>query len=117
MSDYGSFNDLLPGKFYGKDDVLNGPITLTIAGFEKGALKGKDGGKDEPASFITFEGTDRRLVVKPWTIENLRECGFANQAEAIGKQVEAYHDPKVSFGGKKVGGLRLRKAESGKAPF
>ncbi len=111
-----SFNDLLPGKLFGADDVKNGPITLTIAGYEAGTLKGQDG--EEKANFITFEGTDRRLVVKPALVECLKEIFPSGKSASIGQPVGAYHDPDVKFGGKKVGGLRLRKATgSAAAPF
>jgi hypothetical protein len=116
-----SINDLLPGKFLNTDDVREAPITLTIAGFEVGSLKDKEG-NDTKAGFVCFEGTDRKLVVKPAIVENLRELFGASRSKMIGKQVEAYFEKNVSFGGKKCGGLRLRAASgaaasSDKAPF
>jgi len=114
-----SFNDLLPGKLFGVADVEDGPIQVTIKGFAKGTLGGKDGAEAEPASFITFADTDRRLVVKPHTVENLTEMFGGSKSAAIGQVVEMYKDPNVKYGGKKVGGLRLRKPTTtdGKAPF
>ena len=117
MSD--SFNDLLPGKFYNTEDVKNGPVTLTITGYEPGTMKDGESGVQK-VNFITFEGTNRRMIVKPALVENLAELFPNGRSSSIGQQVEASLDPKVSFGGKKVGGLRLR-APSGtaaaKTPF
>lgn len=112
-ADSDSINDLLPGKFLNADDVREQPVTMTIAGFEVGTLKDKDGNETK-AGFVCFEGTDRRLVVKPAIVENLRELFGASRSKMIGKQVEAYFDKTVKFGGKSVGGLRLRAA---KEPF
>jgi hypothetical protein len=109
-----SINDLLPGKFFNTDDVREKPVTLTIAGFEVGTLKGQDGAETK-AGFVCFEGTDRRLVVKPAIVENLRELFGASRSAMIGKRVEAYFEKNVSFGGKKVGGLRLRAASGAAA--
>ena len=39
-----------------------------------------------------------------------RATGASNAGEAIGKKVNVYHDPDVEFGGKMIGGIRLRKA-------
>jgi hypothetical protein len=111
------FKDLLPGKFYNQDDVKDGPIVLTIAGFPKGTLT-KDG-VETSATFISFDGTERRLVMKSALAENLDEIfpEAKKPEDGIGHQVELYHDPNIKMGGKKVGGLRLRAPEQTKGPF
>ncbi len=111
-----SFNDLLPGKFYGADDVRNGPVRLVVAGYEAGKLKGTDGAESD-AGFIKFEGTDRRLIVKPNVVEALKEM-FPTRTASIGQEVELYFEPSVMFSGKKVGGIRVRKPTgAAAAPF
>lgn len=116
MPETDNFNDLLPGKFYGTDDVRNGPVQAVIAGYETGSLK--NGDDVEKAGFLLFEGTDRRLIVKPHTVEALKDM-FPTKSASIGQTVEMFLDPDVKFGGKKVGGLRLRKptVAGSKTPF
>ena len=113
MSD--SFNDLLGGKVFNSDDVKTGPMVLTIAGYEPGTMK--DGEGEQKVNFITFEGTDRRMIVKPAIVDCLKEVFPNGKSSSIGQPVELYLDPKVSFGGKKVGGVRLRAVTNGKTPF
>jgi hypothetical protein len=118
MSLNDSFDDLLPGKFLGKGDVENGPMTVTIKDYSKGTVPGKEGAAPEPASFIHFEETDRRMIVKPNTLEALKEAFPGGRSASIGGKVELYLDKSVMFGGKKIGGLRLRKPTgSAAAPF
>jgi len=116
-----TFDDLLPGKLFNADAVRDQPIVLTIKGFERGTLKGKNGG-EEAAAFIEFEDSPRRMVVKPSIVDNLKEIfGKGAREAAIGQRVELYCDPNVRDAAqKKVGGLRLRKpttTEKGAAPF
>lgn len=110
-----TLDSLLPSRFLKKEDVET-PMVLTIAGFEKGTI-GED---DEPATFLKFSDTDKSVIVKAWTIDNLKEIFGDNVSpkDIHGQKVEAYHDPSVKFGGKKVGGLRLRKPSGAAAsPF
>lgn len=115
-----TLDSLLPSRFLKKEDVSDQPMTLTIAGFEKGTIKNEDG-KEDPATFLKFEETDKSVIVKAWTVENLKEIfGDDAKPESIkGGSVEAFHDPSVKFGSKRVGGLRLRKPAgvSKTAPF
>ena len=39
-----------------------------------------------------------------------RIFGSKNSDDWIGKEIEIYHDPNVTFGGELVGGIRVRKA-------
>ena len=113
-----SFDDLLSGKLIKKEDVQT-PQQFTISGFEKGEVKGENG--VEKVTFMTFEETDRRIIVKPHVVEALKTIfgDGSGPAQAVGNKVELFNDPSVKMGLKKVGGLRLRapSAKTGAAPF
>ena len=109
-----SFDSLLPSKFLKQDDVET-PLVLTIAGYEAGKLKDQKTGEDQPATFVLFEETDKRVVFKTWTAEALKDLFPAGKSSSIGQKVTVYRDPKVMMGGKKVGGVRFKAA--GTAPF
>ena len=111
-----SFDSLLPSRFIKQDDVET-PMKVTIAGYEKGTLKNSDTGAEDPATFLKFEETDKMVVFKTWTAEALKELFPDGKSSSIGQQVELYKDGNVKFGAKKVGGVRIRAVSGGKSPF
>jgi hypothetical protein len=117
-----SFADFSGKKYLGTDDVRGESLILTIKDFGKETIE--QDGKEDTVSVVSFEEVDRKVILKSTTSGQLAEL-FGKPSNAKGKQVEAYFDPTVSFGGKKVGGLRFRAPEGGtdagkgtaKAPF
>ena len=117
-----SFADFSGKKYIGTDDVRGESLILTIKGFGKEEIE-QNGVKDT-VSVVSFNEVDRKVILKSTTSGQLAEL-FGKPSNAVGKQVEAYFDPSVSFGGKKTGGLRFRAPEGGtntgtvtaKAPF
>lgn len=113
-----SFNDYANKRFYGTADVMDGPITVTVKSFAKEIVDGDDG--KEKLSTMTVEESDQKVVLKPTQLAVLTDL-FGKPSNAIGKPVELFLDKSVTFGGKKVGGLRIRaaagQATSSPAPF
>jgi len=80
------------------DDLLTGPITVTITGVRRGD-------KEQPV-IIEIVGhqpykpckTMRRVLVATYSDD---------PAQWIGQQMTLYCDPEVKFGGVKVGGIRV----------
>ena len=81
------------------DDLLTGPITVTV----KQVIKGPS--NDQPVEII-IDGsrpyrpckTSRRVLISAWGDKG---------AEWIGKSMTLYGDPEVKFGGVSVGGIRI----------
>ena len=107
-------DDMIPtkSKFLKKEDVGEAGVDLIIAGFEY-----QDVGKDDDV--------ETKLVIN-WTDKNYHPmvCNKENGSrlkmtlktddtdQMIGRAVNVYSDPYVAFGGKTVGGLRIRTAKS-----
>lgn len=82
------------------DDLLVGPITVTVQGVSRGD------GKDQPVS-IAIDGNRqpykpcksmRRVLIAAWGNDGRRW---------VGRRMTLYCDPEVKFGGVKVGGIRI----------
>jgi cell division protein ZapA (FtsZ GTPase activity inhibitor) len=84
------------------DDLISGPITIKVT-----SVKGT-GDKDVPVA-IHYEGDNgkpykpcksmRRVLVSAW--------GDNDKGEYVGRSMTLYRDNDVSFGGIKVGGIRI----------
>ena len=81
------------------DDLIGGPITYTIREVRQGAA-------EQPFDFMLVETdrayrpskTMRRLIVAAWGPD-------ANQY--AGRRLTLYREPSITFGGQKVGGIRV----------
>jgi hypothetical protein len=82
------------------DDLIAGPLTILITNVTAGTA-------DQPVS-ISFDGDQgkpwfpcksmRRVLVAAWG---------ADAKEYVGRSVTLFRDPEVSYGGIKVGGIRI----------
>jgi hypothetical protein len=64
---------------------------------------------------VKFKEFTKPMVLNSTNIQLLSKAtGAESTEEAIGKQVIVYVDPNVSFGGKLVGGLRIKAIRSSK---
>jgi hypothetical protein len=80
------------------NDLLLGPITVTIMGVKRG-------NKEQPV-VVEIEGH------KPWkpcvTMSRILATAFQGLPQGwIGQRVTLYRDPEAMFGGHKVGGIRI----------
>ncbi len=82
------------------DDLLAGPITITVRGVSPGT--------PEQPVVVRFEGDDGRPFLPCKTMRRLLAHAWGTDGHAwIGRSMTLYHDPSVVFGGIKVGGIRI----------
>ncbi len=82
------------------DDLLSGPMTITITGVKVSS------GQEQPVSMF-FDGSTKayrpcksmaRVLVSAWG---------ADSSKYVGRSLTLYCDPKVKWGGMEVGGIRI----------
>lgn len=108
-------------KFLKKDDVGDG-ILVTIKELSEENVAMEDQ-PPEVKYILSFQenalpdGSDMKPIVLNWT--NIQLCAVAtgskNPQEWPGKKIVLYTDPNVSFGGKLIGGIRIRAARTKQA--
>lgn len=90
------------------DDVKAGDITVTI----RGAKKRKFFDTDETAWILFFEEVDAGLKLNKTRTEQLFTLmGTSNIGEMVGRPITLTYDPNIAMGGRKVGGVALKRAE------
>ena len=110
-------------KYCKKEDVGDG-IIVTIKSVSQDNLAQE--GQPEEIKYILNFREDIKPLVLNWT--NIQLCAKATGSEDTddwsGKKIELYTDDNVSFGGKLIGGIRIRKVgkrstqdDSEDAPF
>jgi hypothetical protein len=102
-----NINQMMPSKYLKKEDVPQ-PALVTIRSFSQDNVA-QQGQPEEKKWIMHFEEFENGLVMNS---TNLQLCAMALSSEEtddwLGKQVVLFADPNVSFGGKLVGGLRIR---------
>jgi len=102
-----TFEQMVPSRFLKKEDFPR-PAIMTIARFEQENVAREDQEEDNKW-VVFFAESDKGLVLGPTNLQLLKiATGVNGPDEAISKKVTVYVDPTVSFGGKVVGGLRIR---------
>lgn len=105
-----SIDSMVPSKsnYLKKEDVGTGGRNLTIASFDQEEI-GQDGEK-ELKLIVRWQQQDfLPMVVNKENASRLKMTLKTDDTDQmIGKTVNVYHDEFVSFGGKQVGGLRIR---------
>tara|TARA_R110000868_G_scaffold407530_1_gene689079 strand:- start:328 stop:714 length:387 start_codon:yes stop_codon:yes gene_type:complete len=100
-------SQMTSSKYLKQDDVGDGKL-VTIKGFkrENVAPEGED---QEMKYLMLFNELDKPLVLNATNIQLAeRACGSDDTDDWIGKSLVLFVDPNVSFGGKIVGGIRVR---------
>ena len=102
-------NDFKQSKFLKKEDVGAGVlVTITSITAENVAKEGADPEMKYALHFSELEkpmvlnSTNAQLIAQITGIEEEVERGW------VGKVIVLYSDPSISFGGKLVGGIRVR---------
>ena len=100
-------HEMFPSRFLSKDDL---PVSrvFTIEETLMEEVESEEGKSDKP--IIYFEES-KPLVLNKTNAEILKELYGEDSDLWVGKKVEAYVDPSVRFGTKKIGGIRLKKPE------
>jgi hypothetical protein len=104
-----SVSDLKSSKFLKKEDVGEG-VLVTIAQVHQMnvAMEGAPEDLKWVLSFREFEkpmvlnSTNGQIIGKFTGVEDDIELGW------VGRQIVLYNDPNITFGGKLVGGIRVR---------
>jgi len=98
-------------KYLKKEDVPASGRDVTVKGFKKETLKGDNG--DEEKIVLYFEELEKGMVLNQTNVQRLKMATNAKTTEEVkGKKVNLYNDKYVEFGGKIVGGLRIREVSA-----
>lgn len=92
------------------DDLLTGPMTIKITDVK---IKG---GKEQPVS-IFFEGSDKAYRCCKSMARCLVNAWGADASKYIGRSLTLYCDPKVTWAGLAVGGIRISHMSDIEAPI
>lgn len=104
-------SQMTSSKYLKQDDIGEGKL-VTIAGFKRENVA-QEGETPENKWTMTFEELEKPLVLNATNLQLCeRACGSDETDDWIGQKIVLYVDPNVSFGGKIVGGIRVRKPKS-----
>lgn len=82
------------------DDLVSGPRTVTITGVKPGTA--------EQPVFIELAEFPGRTFRPAKTVRKLIMAGWGDDASKyVGRRLTIFNDPKVKWGGKEVGGIRI----------
>lgn len=84
----------------------SGPQTVTVASAAEETVGRED--EREEKLVLYLKELDQGLVLNKVNIETLVELFGDETDEWTGKKVELYYDPAVAYGGKRIGGVRIR---------
>lgn len=109
-----NINSMKASKFLKRDDVGRGMLA-TIRHVTQENIA-KEGAPEELKWCAHFDESDKPLVLN-WTNLQLiaRIAKDENSDNWAGTQIVLFDDPNVSFGGKIVGGIRVREPKPGAA--
>ena len=98
-------SEMIVSKYLAKADFDEDQV-CTIKGLRQEELEGD--GENKSKWILYFREHAKGMVLNITSIRVL-ESAYGSESDVwIGKKVSVYVDPNVSFGGKVVGGLRLR---------
>jgi hypothetical protein len=100
-------NEMIPSKFLKKEDVGIG-VLVTIGNITKENVA-QEGADPEYKYCMSFAELDKPLVLNSTNLHILQAILLSDESDDwTGKKIVLYTDPTVSFGGKVVGGIRIR---------
>lgn len=98
-------NDMFPSNYLKKEDVPY-PVVATIKTIAQEEIRG-DGGKE--SKWVLYFATGLKpMILNKGNAEMIGELYGDDPSAWVGKSIEVYTDPSVMFGGKRVGGVRVR---------
>jgi hypothetical protein len=108
-------SEMKESKFLKQSDVEQ-PVLWTVHGVERVNVA-KEGAEPDYKWAMSFAESDKPLVLN-WTNIQLCEKAFGSDDTDHwnGKKIVLYVDPNVSYGGKVVGGIRVRAPKKAAAP-
>ena len=109
-----NINQMMPSKYLKKEDVPQ-PALVTVRSFSQDNVA-QQGQPEEKKWIMHFNEFENGLVMNSTNLQlTAMAMGSEETEDWIGKQIVLFSDPNVSFGGKLVGGLRIRAVRK-KAP-
>ena len=100
-------SEMRESKFLKQGDVGTG-VLWTVHGVERVNVA-KEGAEPEYKWAMSFAECDKPLVLNSTNIQlSERIFGSDDTDEWVNKKIVLYTDPNVSYGGKVVGGIRVR---------
>lgn len=101
-------NQLKKSSFLKKEDCGTNGILVTIKGLEEINVA-KEGAPEELKWCIHFNETELPMVINSTNAQLIAQItGQQDTDHWSGHRIVLYSDPSVSFGGKLVGGIRVR---------
>jgi hypothetical protein len=94
-------------KYLSASDVGDRKIKTAIKKIRKGDFRNSDGTR-ETKFVLYFENLDKPMVLNATNVETLVEALGRVPGKWVGAVIGIYVDRNVTFGGKRVAGLRLR---------
>jgi hypothetical protein len=108
-------SQMLEGKFLRKDDVAK-PMLLIVKGVEQRNVA-QQGADPEMKWCLTFTEEDKPLVLNSTNIQLCQRIFESDDTDHwINKRIVLYVDPNVSYAGKVIGGIRVRKPKATAPP-
>jgi len=98
-------NQMFPSNWLAKEDITH-PIRATIKAVTQEEIKGESG--NETKNILHFNGDVKQMILNRTNAEFLVAAFGDDSDHWLGKTVEIYVDPNVMFGGKRIGGVRVR---------
>lgn len=106
-------SEMIVSKFLRKEDFDEDRV-MTIKGVKLEQMPGESG---DTKWVLYFKEDHKGMALNMTTIRVLEQAFGDDSDHWVGNRVMVYVDPNVSFGGRVVGGLRLRPPKKGpKAP-
>lgn len=102
-------SEMIQSKFLRKEDFDEDRV-MTIKGVK---LEDMPGDQGDQKWVLYFREEAKGMALNITTIRVLEQAFGDDSDKWIGNRVKVYVDPNVSFGGKVVGGLRLRPPKAG----
>lgn len=101
-------HEMLESKFLKKEDVGAGAL-FTITGVAQKNVA-KEGAEPEYKWVLLFQESDKPLVLNSTNIQLCQQIFQSDDTDDwLNQQIVLYTDPNVSFQGKVIGGIRVRK--------
>lgn len=108
-------SEMIESKYLRKEDI-DGDVIVTIQKIGQGNVA-LDDQPEQLKWMVKFAEFKKPMVLNSTNIQLLEKaCGSDDTDDWIGKEVILFVDDNVSFGGKLVGGIRIRSARQTAAP-
>lgn len=105
-------NDLKNSNFLKKEDV-DPPVLVSIKSVNQENVA-KEGAPPDKKWCLHFEELEKPMVLNSTNGQLIAKITGSDDSDGwIGKHIVLFHDPNVSFGGKLVGGIRVRAPKAG----